>query len=159
MEDNSEECGIEQCFQTTSSDKNIVTLYKDTMDELVDTLEYSPSIFDATAQEVSNVSKLINKYSRIWLAIRIVILAIILSAAIFLSWWYNAENVDESVKTNTRYTWLTWLETLDRVSGLALGIAITLISKLIVSTATKWITKNDILDVSAAILKKSKKSE
>lgn len=127
--------------------------------ELVDTIKHSPSIFDANAEEVSKVNKLISKYSGIWLAIRIVILAIILTAAIFLSWWYNAENVDESVKTNTRYTWLTWLETLDRVSGLALGIAITLISKLVVSTATKWITKNNILDVSAAILKKSKKSE
>lgn len=127
--------------------------------QLEDTIEHSPSIFDANAEEVSKVNKLISKYYGIWLAIRIVILAIILTAAIFLSWWYNAENVDESVKKNTRYTWLTWLETLDRVSGLALGIAITLISKLVVSTATKWITKNNILDVSAAILKKSKKSE
>jgi hypothetical protein len=124
--------------------------------ELLNTLENSFSIFDVIAEDVTTVSELISQYSAIWLAIRIVILAILLTAAIFLSWWYNAEHVDESVKYNTRATWLTWLETLDRVSGLATGIAITLIVKLVVSTAKKRITKSNNLnvDVSAVSLKK-----
>ena len=75
---------------------------------------------------------------------------------IFLKlWWYNTDNVNDSVKTNTRYTWLTWLETLDRVSGLAVGILITLVTRLIIATGTKELKQNKIFDKLEAILKKS----
>ena len=115
----------------------------------------STQLFTSNVTEMNTFNKLLKKYSTYWLVIRILLLVIVLAAAIFLSWWYNTDNVNDSVKTNTRYTWLTWLETLDRVSGLALGILITLVTRLIIAKGTKELKQNKIFEKLEAILKKS----
>lgn len=50
--------------------------------------------------------------------------------AVYVSVLYSRPNVDDSVKTSTRFTWSTWLETLDRVNGLAFGVILGLVIKL-----------------------------
>jgi hypothetical protein len=104
----------------------------------------TPSLGFLTEREFGEFKTMASHYSSIWLTIRIIVLVTVLTAAVFLSWWYNSD-VDESVKTNTRYTWLTWLETLDRVSGLALGIFVTLLVRKMTSVVTQWAKSGTVL--------------